>query len=173
MKAWNDIRAAALDQIRQKSFTGAMTQTGTKSLSRAGLESALKEIGPHKFSVLFSPKEQNFIKKLAAVAALKEPPPGTFTGSGPSSPAIKQLESTVSSVAKNVPVIGELLIDTLDSIKNRASDKKVLELTNDLIDLQREQAAQAFKAFRSSKAGVAASALPAAATASTSQNTNE
>lgn len=168
MQAWNDIRAAAMDRIREKAFKGPITQTGTQSLSRAGLESALKEIGPQKIKVLFSGDEISFLRKLARVSALKEPPPGTFTGSGPSSPAIQKLERVVSKI----PLIGDMAGDTIKHLKNKADDKAVLELVDDLEKIADDNAKKAYITFRKSRAAAAASVIPLAAVAAASSKDN-
>lgn len=134
MQAWNDIRASALQRIKEKSFSGPVTQTGTQSLSRAKLDGALKEIGPQKLNVLFSEAEREFLKKLEAVSVLKEPPPGTFTGSGPSGPAIRKVENLLSKI----PVFGEFTKDIVDGVKNKASERRVLTLVNDLEKINKE-----------------------------------
>ena len=158
MQAWNDIRAAAMEKIREKAFKGPITQTGTQSLSRAGLESSFKEIGPQKIRVLFSPEEIGFLRKLARVASLKEPPPGTFTGSGPSSPAIQKLERVIT----RIPLIGDMAGDAIKHIKNKADDKVVLELVDDLEKIAADNAKKTYITFRKSKAGDAAITLPLA-----------
>lgn len=143
-QAWNDIRAAAFNQIREKSFKGPVTQSGTQSLSRSGIESALKEIGPQKFEVLFTPTEQQFIRRLAAVSALKEPPPGTFTGSGPSSPAIQKLEETLG----RIPVFGGFARDISQDLRNRATDRRILTLTDDLERIARQNEREAARMMK-------------------------
>jgi hypothetical protein len=158
LQAWNDIRAAALQQIKDKSFTGAVTKTGTQSLSRSRLEGAIKAIGPSKMDVLFSPREREFLKKLMAVATLKEPPPGTFMGSGPSSPAIKELTNVV---ANKIPVFREIYGGVASKIRERANDRKVLELIDDAKVIADQNSKVSLKKFRSSPIGAAVGSVPA------------
>ncbi|WP_086931626.1 hypothetical protein [Agarilytica rhodophyticola] len=161
-KAWDDVRSAALERIREKSFKGAETSLGTKSISRAGIDSALKEIGEPKLHILFSDKERAFIKKLSRIAALKEPPPATFTGSGPSSVAI---ENTTLKVLGAIPVIGEFLKASLGSMKNKVTEQRVLTLIDDAIEIQRENVRREFLQLRQSRTGAAVFSAPAGAVA--------
>jgi hypothetical protein len=163
IQAWNDLRAAAFAKIKDKAFRGAITQTGNQSISRAGIESAFKEIGPNKIQVLFTPDEQRFIKQLREVALLKEPPPGTFTGSGPSSPAIQKLERTITA---KIPVFGDMIEGLRDTMKANAQDKRVLTLIDDAEKIRKYNDRAAEIALRKSRASALAATLPAFGTAS-------
>ncbi len=159
LRAWNDIRAAAMQQIKDEAFTGPLTRTGTQTLSRSKLENAIKKIGPAKMEVLFSSKERDFLKKLMAVATLKEPPPGTFMGSGPSSPAIKELTDVVK---RRIPVLGDIYEGVVEKIQNRATDRKILELIDDAKIIAAQNEKLSFQKLRRSKAGTVAATIPTA-----------
>ena len=160
LRAWNNLRGDALIHIKDTAFIGPVTQTGNQSLSRAGLDRAFKSIGDAKLKVLFSDNEIKFLRDLAAVASLKEPPPGTFTGSGPSGPAIRQLENSLNRLYGKIPLIGDFITGTVDSIKTKAARERVLKLVNDAQKIEEAQAREAFNALRKSRIGDAASAIP-------------
>jgi hypothetical protein len=170
MQAWNDLRAAAFEKIKDKAFRGAQTQNGAKSISRAGIESAFKEIGPNKIQVLFTPDEQRFIKQLREVALLKEPPPGTFTGSGPSSPAILKLERTITS---KIPVFGDIFESLRGTIKANSQDKRVLTLIDDADKIRKYNDRAAEVMLRKSRASALAATLPAFGTSAKANDKKE
>lgn len=149
-QAWNDIRASAMQQIKDVAFTGPSTEIGTQQLSRAGIEKALKQIGRQKFNVLFTPREQIFLFDLAEVARYKEPPSGTFTGSGPSGPAIQQLENRITTIYG-------IQLPILSSIKGRLTDQKLLRLNDDLAQLERERFIELLRPYRTAIVGGASS----------------
>lgn len=155
-QAWNDIRASAMQQIKDTAFGGPATEIGTQQLSRAKLDQALKQIGRQKFNVLFTPKEQKFLYDMAELARYKEPPSGTFMGSGPSAPAIKQLESRFAQIyGINIPV--------LSNIKGRLTDAKILKINDDMAKLERERIIEQLKPYRSAIGGAATTSGVAAA----------
>jgi len=155
-QAWNDIRASAMQQIKDTAFSGPTTEIGTQQLSRAKLDQALKQIGRQKFNVLFTPKEQKFLYDLAELARYKEPPSGTFMGSGPSAPAIQQLESRFAQIyGVNIPV--------LSNIKGRLTDAKILKINDDMARLERERIIEQLKPYRSAIGGAATTSGVAAA----------
>lgn len=170
LRAWNDIRAAAMQQIKDEAFTGPLTRTGTQTLSRAKLENAIKKIGPAKMEVLFSSKERDFLKKLMAVATLKEPPPGTFMGSGPSSPAIKELTDVVK---RRIPVLGDIYEGVVEKIQNRATDRKILELIDDAKIIASQNEKLSFQKLRRSKAGTMTATIPPAVIISSAADEKE
>ena len=123
-RAWNDIRAAALKDIADKSFKGPLTERSTQSLSRAGLEGALQNIGPEKLSVLFSKDELSFIRDLSQVALFKEPVAGVKQT--PSKPAIARVEAAIRGafpikVTEWVPNFSGAVID-------KKAENKILKL---------------------------------------------
>jgi len=148
--AWNNVRGDALRHIADTAFTGAETRLGTRSLSRAKYSQALKSIGSEKLNVLFSPNERGLLNKIAAVAALKEPPPGTFTGSGPSSPAIKLAEQTLS--LKLGIIYGAISDALIKPIKENATEKQVLNIIDDLAKIEADNTRKMFEVLRKSRA---------------------
>lgn len=85
--AWNDIRAEAMQRIRDNAFK----EVGDEAvLSRAGLESALNKFGKDKLAVLFSGEERKFLNDMLKVSKLREPVRGTALGRGPSAQAVER-----------------------------------------------------------------------------------
>lgn len=153
-KAWNDIRASAMQQIKDVAFSGPVTESGSQQLSRAGLEKALKQIGRQKFNVLFTPREQRFLFNLAEVSRYKEPPSGTFSGLGPSGQAIQQLENKITSIyGVQIPI--------LSSIKGKLSERQVLKINDDLSQIEKERLLEMMKPYRSAISSGAASTATA------------
>ena len=149
MASWNNVRGDALRHIADTAFTGAETRLGTKSLSRAKYSQALKSIGNEKLDILFSKNEQQLLNKIAKVAALKEPPPGTFTGSGPSSPAIKLAER---ALAGKLGIIYGAISDTLiKPLRENATEKQVLNIMDDLAKIEAQNTKRVFDIMRKSR----------------------
>ena len=167
MKAWNNIRGDALRHIQDVGFIGPETQSGYKSLTRAGLQRAFKDIGDAKMKVLFSDQERQFLKDLADVASLREPPPATFTGSGPTSVAIKELQKSIENIFGNVPWVGPMLKNQVEQKQTQAAVKRVLKLADDAALIEAERAKEAFLALRRSRIGETIGAAPVAAVAAT------
>ena len=154
--AWNDLRAETMQFIKETSFTGPVRADGSQSLSRAQLQKAFSSIGNDKMNILFSQQERGFLKDLAGVASLKEPPPGTFTGSGPSSPAIDKLRKSLTGW---IPFADE----AVSSVQGKISEKRVLNLVDDVEKIRKRNAKEAFNTLRRSQLGEAAAAIPFAA----------
>ncbi len=116
-QAWNDLRAQTINEIRDRSFKGPIRSDGvTQSLSRDALEKTLNKLG-NKVDVLFSPGERAFFNRMQEVARLREPPPATFAGKGPSAQAISQAKA-------RFPVVGPLL----DSLSEFRTSRLLLRL---------------------------------------------
>lgn len=116
-QAWNDLRAQAMDEIKERSFKGAVREDGvTKSLSRDGLQKALASL-KGKTEIIFTPEEQAFLKRMQNIAELREPSPGTFSGKGPSAQAIREVKN-------RLPIVGGLL----DSLSEFKQNKLLLTL---------------------------------------------
>lgn len=143
-QAWNDIRASAMRSIKDKAFVGAEGEAGVKSLSRAGLERAINDIGKLKFDVLFDAKEKQFLYNLSQVARFKEPPPGTFTGSGPSSPAISNAAQKLES---RIEQIYGIRIPVASTIKGKMAERQLLKLNDDLAEIERENIKKTLKPY--------------------------
>lgn len=174
LQAWNDIRANAFERVMNKAFRGAVDSQGNKYLSRAGLESGFKEIGPEKMAVLFSPKEMSFLRKLAQVSALKEAPP--MVGVSPSGPAIQRLQDKVLEGMSRMPgfkIIGSEAKDMLQNSVNKATDRKLLQKLATDAELMEEAANKAFyERLRKTKTGAALPAIAPAAGAQEAENQN-
>lgn len=116
-QAWNDLRAQAMNEIKERAFKGAIREDGvTQSLSRDGLQKALTSL-KGKSDILFTAEEQDFLKRMQNVARLREPSPGTFTGKGPSAQAIREVKN-------RLPIVGGLL----DSLSEFRQNKLLLKL---------------------------------------------
>jgi hypothetical protein len=111
-QAWNDMRAQAMDEIKNRSFKGPAREDGvTQSLSRDGLQKALTTL-KGKSEVLFTAEENDFLKRMQNVARIREPAPGTFTGKGPSAVAMREVKN-------RLPLIGEILESLSDFKQTR------------------------------------------------------
>jgi len=106
LDAWNDIRAEAMQRIRDTAFKEV---AGEPVLSRAGMESALGRFGRDKLRVMFSKEERNFLNDMLKTSKLREPVRGTALGRGPSAQAIGRLENTI--------IKNSLLADIFRAIK--------------------------------------------------------
>jgi len=108
-QAWNDLRAQTIIEIRDRSFKGPVRGDGvTQSLSRDALEKTLDKLG-NKTEILFNADERAFFNRMREVSRLREPPPATFTGKGPSAQAIAQAKA-------RFPIVGPLL-DSLSEFR--------------------------------------------------------
>ena len=155
-EAWNNLRSEAMISIRDTAFTGPIRADGSQSLSRAKLETALKNIGNDKMRVLFSREERQFLKDLSEIAALREPPPGTFTGSGPSSLAVDRLRQSLNAAWG----IGDVVDNLGGRLRSVTAERRVLKLANDAERIQKQNAKNAFDLLRKSQLGEAAGAIP-------------
>jgi hypothetical protein len=116
-QAWNDVRAQAIDEIKNLSFKGPLREDGvTRSLSRDALETTLKKL-TGKMDVLFNAEEKAFLNRMKEVARLREPPPGTFQGGGPTEVAVNQVKN-------RLPIVGSLL----DSLSQFRQNRLLLRL---------------------------------------------
>jgi hypothetical protein len=132
-RAWNDIKSKAMQNVLDDAFRGPVNRDGVQSLSRAGIESGIRKIGNDKFKVLFSVPEKEFILDLAKVAALREAPPGVRPS--PSGPAIRELQKMLS----NIPYLGGTVAnDIINSLKNKANEKKVLQLVDQAKNISKQ-----------------------------------
>lgn len=169
LRAWNNIRADALEHIRDLSSKGPESEEGFKSITRAGLDQAFRSIGDSKMRVLFNADERKFLANLAEVARYREPISGTALGSGPSGDAVRQLNGTITQWLSGGGQVTATLVTALKrlegTIDNAIKRKKVLTLIDDAEKLQKLQEAQEAKLFRGTRAGRAAGgAAQAAAT---------
>jgi len=107
-KAFDDLRAEVMQTIKEKSFIGPADEAGMQALSRDKLQKALENIGDKKLDILFTPKENKFLKDMMQVAKLREPVRGTALGRGPSAQAIGRLEAAI----RENPIF-RVLLDTI------------------------------------------------------------
>lgn len=96
--AWNDIRAEAMQRIKDTAFKEV---AGQPALSRAGIESALDRFGRDKLRVLFTKEERGFLEDMLKTAKLREPVRGTALGRGPTAQAVGRIESAI----KRIPLV--------------------------------------------------------------------
>lgn len=149
IKAWDDIRAAAMDDIISKSFGGPLTERGTQSLSRAGIQRAIKSMGREKFNVLFNEPERKFLADLAEVATFKEPVPGAQLGSGPSGQAIQNAADKLDEkldriLGFRIPVVSS----ALGAAQTRRAERQILQLTDDLAAIEKAQIKESIRRAR-------------------------
>lgn len=97
LQAWQDLRAEAIDYLKDNSFKGPADEMGRRTISRHRFEQALKKFGTvDKLKEVFSPEEMKFIKDMRKTLEMMEPTPGTFKGEGPSARAINKLWGNLS-----------------------------------------------------------------------------
>ena len=89
--AWNQVRADAMNHIKE---TAIKEVSGEPALSRAGIEKALKSIGPEKLKALFTEDELKFLNDMFKTSKLREPVRGTQAS--PSGAAIRNLTNAVN-----------------------------------------------------------------------------
>lgn len=130
--AWNDLRAEALDFIRETASKGApLGETEVRAITRNKMQRAIDRIGPQKMEVLFTPQERGLLDDILRVAALREPPSGTFIGSGPSAPAIQQIENRLA-----------MFSGLIDQVKNRLDANQMLRLEEHATRIEQYRAQQ-------------------------------
>lgn len=159
-KAWNDIRAQAMQSIKEAAFGGPLNESGVKSLSRAGLEKGIRGIGSDKFKVLFNADERKFLTDLAELSRYKEPPSGTMLGSGPTGQAVLKLAEDAQRRATGIFGVD---IPIASAIKGRMAEKNLLKINDDLAKLERKRLEESLKQSRTYSGVGAAVAIPSAA----------
>jgi len=118
IKAWDDLRAQAVNEIRVRSFN----QKGELIPSKFG--QTLDKMGA-KGSELFTSAEQQMLNNLREVIRLRTPTRAEATGRGPSAQAIQQFRS-------KFPLIGSLLDGLSDFRKNKFLLRLPKRVTEDL-----------------------------------------
>ena len=96
VKAWNDMRAEAIEWIRDQSFDGPHDSKGNRRITRYRFEKAIKKFGTmKKLKEIFTPQEVKFLGDMQKTLEMLEPSPGTFKGGGPSSPGINRAMKSI------------------------------------------------------------------------------
>ncbi len=153
-KAWDDIRASALTQIKEKAFMGLENREGSKRLAPSGLKRGMAAIGKDKLEVLFSPKERKFLDDLMAVAINKTQPEGSYA---PSQPAIAALGNKIT---RALPFVGDMLGSISSEVKSRAAEKKLLKLVDDAELIAKENKRLQVNRLRKSNLGATIQSSP-------------
>ncbi len=156
-KAWDNVRAATLTQIKDKAFTGPVTREGTQNLSRAAFDRAIASIGDEKMKVLFSPAERKFLKSLGAVATYKEAPAGAYSPSGPA------INKAALQILERVPALGPFVNSVTGAIKSKAAERRLLNLVDDAKVIAKQNERLKLNKLRKSNIGVTIQAAPLAA----------
>ena len=171
LNAWNNLRADAMDHIRNLAFRGPQTQSGVQQISRVNVEKALRSIGNDKLKVLFNADELKFLRDLAEVSAYREPVPGTALGSGPSGEAIRQLGKQVEGMSgmarSQFGFLGGATFDILRGVLKNLQEtgatqrqrRKILNLVDDAKKLEAIARKQQQQAFNRSRIGRAAGSI--------------
>ncbi|MBT8342941.1 MAG: hypothetical protein KJP07_23275 [Desulfatitalea sp.] len=107
--AWNELRAEAMEHIKNQAFSGPEDELGRRTITRARLESALNKFGPEKLKVLFTPKENQFLNDLHRVTKIMEPISGTYLGKGPTAQAVSDLGNKLRKAIDSIPVAGAFI----------------------------------------------------------------
>jgi hypothetical protein len=106
-QAWNDLRAATLDYIKDRATGGKLglkNETGESHLTWAGLRRAVDEIGPDKLRELFGEADAKKIETIVdAVQILKTEAPTGIKGS----PTADKLMTALDKIGK-VPFLGKV-----------------------------------------------------------------
>jgi len=108
-KAFSDLRADVMEEIKLKSFSGEIDENGLQTITRARLEGALNSLGDKKIEVLFNPKERRFLSDMLKVSKLRAPVPGTFTGEGPSAQAINSTKNKLSKQLEKLGIFSDII----------------------------------------------------------------
>ncbi len=153
-KAWDDIRASALTQIKEKAFMGLENREGSKRLAPSGLRRGMAAIGEDKLKVLFSPKERKFLDDLMAVAINKTQPEGSYA---PSQPAIAKIGEKIT---RAIPFFGDMLSGISSEVKSRSAEKKLLNLVKDAEVIAKENKKLQINRLRKSNLGATIQSAP-------------
>lgn len=131
--AWNDLKAETLDWIRNQATKGPAGENEIRAMTATGLESAINRIGREKLSVLFNPQEREMLTIMQRALRLREPPPGTFLGGGPTALA-------VDTLASKLGIFGGLF----ESAKDYLSARQLLRIRTlaDSVDQRRSRELQ-------------------------------
>jgi hypothetical protein len=105
-QAWDDLRAEAMDYIKNQAFSGPEDELGRRTITRARLQSALNKFGPQKLKELFTPQEYQFLINMARVTQIMEPISGTYLGKGPTAQAVEALSKKIRKAIDTIPVVG-------------------------------------------------------------------
>jgi hypothetical protein len=105
-QAWDDLRAEAMDYIKNQAFSGPEDELGRRTITRARLQSALNKFGPQKLKELFTPQEYQFLINMARVTQIMEPISGTYLGKGPTAQAVEALGKKIRKAIDTIPVAG-------------------------------------------------------------------
>jgi hypothetical protein len=138
--AWNDLRAEAMERIRSLSVKEV---AGEPSLSRAGIEKALKQFGRDKLRVLFNPEERKFLNNMLKVSKLREPVRGTALGLGPSG----QGASLIAKAVNRIPLINSVFGGAAELIGTDIKGRGALSVPALTAPLTPSRAAQAAPAL--------------------------
>jgi hypothetical protein len=124
VKAWNDVRAEAMDHIKSKSIK---VVGGEPALSRSGIESGLSSLGREKMMVLFNKQERKFLSDMLKTSKLREPKRGTALGKGPSAQAMKNVIKAIDRIPLINMVFGGALELTQTGVAGRAALRQPLQ----------------------------------------------
>lgn len=114
-KAWKDLKAEAIEYIRDEAFQGPLDAKGNRTISRAKFERALKKFGSmDKLKSFFDPEEVKFLQDMQKTLEIIEPPGGTFIGEGPTAAAINRKWGNLERKLKK--------FDTFKAFENMAFD---------------------------------------------------
>ena len=90
-KAWKDLKAEAIEFIRDEAFQGPVDAKGNRTISRASFQRAVKKFGDmEKLKSFFDPQEVKFLRDMQKTLEIIEPPGGTFLGEGPTARAVNR-----------------------------------------------------------------------------------
>lgn len=170
-RVWDNLRADALQSIKDKAFVGPANREGVQSMTRAGIDRGFKSIGKDKLDVLFTKQEQQFLSDLAEVASLREAPPGI--SASPSGPEIRRLRQSMERLFSKAPLVGDLIDEIVKKRQTRAAQQRILKLVDDAARLEEERAKAAFLALRRSRIGETIGAAPVAAVAASQGEDNQ
>lgn len=90
-KAWRELKAEAMEYIKDNSFGGSGDEKGNRTITRNRFEKAVEKFGDaDKLRSFFSAKEIKFLKDMQRTLEIIEPTPGTYIGEGPTAAAINR-----------------------------------------------------------------------------------
>lgn len=128
--AWNDLRAEAIDFIKRNATVGAGGENEVRAITRDKMQKAMDRIGEGKMGVLFTGAERELLSDIKRVAALREPPPGTALGFGPSAQAIARVEGKLG-----------MFKDLYQGVKNKIQSRHILKFEKRLESIAKNKEA--------------------------------
>lgn len=159
-RAWRDIRAETIEHIRREATKASQVlPDGTRPVSAAGMENALKAIGPQKLEAIFGPQTvQRLNAIMEATRLTRTEPQRIHPGSSTVGNALALLEK---SLLERVPYIGPALKGAKETAtkQQQVREAQMTPLAEGLMSGQRAQRRARNQASANTLATLAPAAL--------------